>query len=319
MAADDGAGSASTLLALQGKAAIANAQARVRALPAAVLAARAGTRSRRKGARVQRPLWASTSTKNPAYRDVIYVEQLIGPHTVNTMPPATIDAFRDHGVVARTVDADVDGGATAPRRRSRRPAFDSTHVTDKLLPKGSPSFQKSFDTLSPASSRKSGVARSPADDDHPVCSAATPIAVHRRTKIVCTLGPSSTSTARRSRADGRRAERRPPQLLARHARAARASRSRLVRDSRARSADRPVAILGDLQGPRIRIGDLAGPGHASRRASDVVLVADEGRASGATCPTTYAGLARRRAGRRPHPRRRRPDRARGARRRRARA
>src|SRR5256885_7957262 len=56
------------------------------------------------GARVQRPLWASTSTKNPEYRDVMYVEELIGPDTVDTMPPATIDAFRDHGVAARSVD-----------------------------------------------------------------------------------------------------------------------------------------------------------------------------------------------------------------------
>ena len=56
------------------------------------------------GANLQRPLWASTSTKNPAYRDVLYAEQLIGPDTVDTMPPQTIDAFRDHGEVARTVD-----------------------------------------------------------------------------------------------------------------------------------------------------------------------------------------------------------------------
>src|SRR5688572_14797810 len=63
---------------------------------------------RERGARVQRPLWASTSTKNPKYRDVMYVEQLIGPDTVNTMPLATIEAFKDHGIVARTVDADVD-------------------------------------------------------------------------------------------------------------------------------------------------------------------------------------------------------------------
>jgi len=61
------------------------------------------------GARLQRPLWASTSSKNPAYRDVLYVEQLIGPDTVNTMPPATIDAFRDHGETSRTVDADYAG------------------------------------------------------------------------------------------------------------------------------------------------------------------------------------------------------------------
>ena len=53
---------------------------------------------------MQRPLWASTSTKNPRYRDVRYVEELIGPDTVNTMPPATLDAFKDHGRVARTID-----------------------------------------------------------------------------------------------------------------------------------------------------------------------------------------------------------------------
>src|SRR5207249_3416244 len=63
---------------------------------------------REKGARVQRPLWASTSTKNPEYNDVMYVEELIGPDTVNTMPPATIVAFKDHGKVARTVDKDMD-------------------------------------------------------------------------------------------------------------------------------------------------------------------------------------------------------------------
>jgi len=56
------------------------------------------------GAQVQRPLWASTSTKNPSYPDLLYVEPLIGPHTVNTMPPKTLDAFRDHGVIARTID-----------------------------------------------------------------------------------------------------------------------------------------------------------------------------------------------------------------------
>ena len=61
-----------------------------------------------RGARVQRPLWASTSAKNPAYRDVVYVEDLIGPDTVNTMPPATITAFADHGVVKRTVDTNID-------------------------------------------------------------------------------------------------------------------------------------------------------------------------------------------------------------------
>ncbi len=62
----------------------------------------------RRGARVQRPLWASTSTKNPAYRDVMYVEELIGPDTVNTMPPATLAAFRDHGRVRLSLEENVD-------------------------------------------------------------------------------------------------------------------------------------------------------------------------------------------------------------------
>ena len=62
-----------------------------------------------KGAQTQRVLWASTSTKNPNYRDVIYVEELIGPDTVNTMPPATIDAFRDHGRLRNSLMEDVAG------------------------------------------------------------------------------------------------------------------------------------------------------------------------------------------------------------------
>ena len=95
---------------------------------------------------MQRPLWASTSTKNPAYRDVMYVESLIGPDTVNTMPPQTIDAFRDHGIVARTVDADM------PRERAAIDELESlgislVSVTDKLLVDGLASFQKSFDGL----------------------------------------------------------------------------------------------------------------------------------------------------------------------------
>ena len=65
-----------------------------------------------KGARVQRPLWASTSTKNPAYPDLAYVDTLIGPDTVNTMPDGTVADFLDHGTVARTVDSD-DAGARA--------------------------------------------------------------------------------------------------------------------------------------------------------------------------------------------------------------
>jgi transaldolase len=99
-----------------------------------------------KGAQLQRPLWASTSTKNPAYRDVLYVEQLIGPDTVNTMPPATLEAFRDHGRTAITVDAGLD----AAERVISDLAADGiplAGVTDQLLTDGLASFQKSFDTL----------------------------------------------------------------------------------------------------------------------------------------------------------------------------
>ena len=98
------------------------------------------------GARVQRPLWASTSTKNPAYRDVMYVEALIGPDTVDTMPPQTIDAFRDHGIVARTVDADIDRERRAVAELESL-GISLASVTDKLLVDGLASFQKSFEGL----------------------------------------------------------------------------------------------------------------------------------------------------------------------------
>jgi transaldolase len=99
-------------------------------------------------------LWASTSSKNPAYRDVLYVEQLIGPDTVNTMPPATIDAFRDHGEVARTVDAQF---SVAERTIADIAAagIDLHDVTDKLLRDGLASFQKSFESLIAGLERKS--------------------------------------------------------------------------------------------------------------------------------------------------------------------
>src|SRR5690606_14151320 len=91
--------------ALFGKAAIANAKVAYQHFSDAFSGDRFA-RLRERGAHVQRPLWASTSTKNPAYRDVVYVENLIGPHTVNTMPLATVQAFADHGEARRTVDAE---------------------------------------------------------------------------------------------------------------------------------------------------------------------------------------------------------------------
>jgi transaldolase len=99
-----------------------------------------------KGAHRQRPLWASTSTKNPAYPDLLYVDNLIGPHTVNTMPDATVDAFKDHGVVSRTVDQDV-AQARAALDALRDAGIDMSDVSRQLEDEGVASFAKSFDEL----------------------------------------------------------------------------------------------------------------------------------------------------------------------------
>jgi transaldolase len=131
--------------ALRGKAAIANAKLAYQIFQREFSSPR-WKKLEAEGASVQRVLWASTSTKNPSYRDVMYVEQLIGPHTVNTMPPQTVDAFRDHGEVARTVDKDV-AGAEAVIRDLGRLGISIDEVTNKLLVDGLASFQKSFDTL----------------------------------------------------------------------------------------------------------------------------------------------------------------------------
>jgi transaldolase len=101
---------------------------------------------RKKGARVQRPLWASTSTKNPDYNDCLYVEELIGPDTVNTLPPNTLDAFRDHGKVARTIDKDVNE-AKAHAQALAGCGIDLTELTEKLQRDGVAAFAKSFETL----------------------------------------------------------------------------------------------------------------------------------------------------------------------------
>jgi transaldolase len=134
-----------TLKDLAGKAAIANAKLAYRLFQEQIESPR-WTALAANGANVQRPLWASTSTKNPAYRDVMYVEQLIGPDCVNTMPPQTIDAFRDHGVIERTVDARVDA-AEATIEAIEQHGISMQDVTDKLLADGIASFQKSFDEL----------------------------------------------------------------------------------------------------------------------------------------------------------------------------
>jgi transaldolase len=98
------------------------------------------------GAKVQRPLWASTGVKNPAYRDTLYVEELIGPETVNTMPRPLIEAFRDHGVVARTVDRGLDEARRVIDELAAV-GIDLAGVTSGLEVDGIASFAKSYDAL----------------------------------------------------------------------------------------------------------------------------------------------------------------------------
>lgn len=99
-----------------------------------------------KGAQTQRVLWASTSTKNPNYRDVIYVEELIGPDTVNTMPPATVDAFRDHGKLRNSLTEDVQG-ARKTMDDLAKAGISIKEVTDKLTEDGVKQFADAFGKL----------------------------------------------------------------------------------------------------------------------------------------------------------------------------
>lgn len=99
-----------------------------------------------RGARVQRPLWASTSTKNPAYADTLYVDGLIGSDTINTLPEATITAFEDHGTVATTIEADVED-ARLNLDRLKAIGVSMTDVGRTLEDEGVASFTRSFDDL----------------------------------------------------------------------------------------------------------------------------------------------------------------------------
>jgi transaldolase len=132
-------------LALRGKAAVANTKLTYRRF-AEIFAGDDFKTLAAKGARVQRPLWASTSTKNPEYRDVLYVEELIGPDTVNTLPPATMDAFRDHGVVEETLTRDLSAAEDVLASLESL-GIDLTAVTDTLQVDGVASFAKSFEEL----------------------------------------------------------------------------------------------------------------------------------------------------------------------------
>ena len=141
----DGSTERVELAGLKGQAAVANARIAYAAYEQVVTGARFRT-LRARGAQVQRPLWASTSTKNPAYRDVLYVEELIGADTVNTMPPATLKAFNDHGVVEARIQRDVQGARTLFGRLTALGVPVATLI-DQLEDEGVRAFEKSFADL----------------------------------------------------------------------------------------------------------------------------------------------------------------------------
>ena len=133
------------LAAAKGKAAIANARLAYARFREVAGGARFGALAAR-GAHPQRPLWASTSTKNPAYRDVLYVEELIGADTVNTLPPQTLAAFNDHGVVESRIERGLDQ-ARALFERLPHLGIPLEALIAQLEPEGVAAFAKSFDAL----------------------------------------------------------------------------------------------------------------------------------------------------------------------------
>lgn len=133
------------LRGLQGKCAVANARLAYQAFRATFGGKRFAS-LRAKGARVQRPLWASTGTKNPAYSDLLYVESLMGPDTVNTMPPATLNMFLEHGSVSATLEERVDE-SNAVMSALNVVGVSMEEVTGRLLDEGVKSFADSFQKL----------------------------------------------------------------------------------------------------------------------------------------------------------------------------
>jgi transaldolase len=146
----------STAMNLRGTIAVANAKAAYRRY-IEVFQGDAFADLASRSTRPQRVLWASTSTKNPAYRDVLYIEELIGPNTVNTAPPATIEAFEDHGVVK--VDALLEGMDAAERLIASLPdlGVDFAAVTDELQTDGVQSFADAYEALVAAIAAKQAV------------------------------------------------------------------------------------------------------------------------------------------------------------------
>ncbi len=130
---------------LQGKIAIANAKLAYADFKELFKGPR-WERLRSKGARIQRVLWASTSTKNPHYPDTLYVDSLIGPETINTVPPATLRAVLDHGIMAQTIDTGLDS-ARAQIKQLQALGINLEAITNQLEDEGIASFSKAFDTL----------------------------------------------------------------------------------------------------------------------------------------------------------------------------
>ena len=132
-------------LALRGKAAIANCRIVYQRFQELFESA-SFKKLQERGARVQRPLWASTGTKNPAYSDVLYVDELIAPHTVNTLPPATLDAFRDHGAVKQTLTGRVEEARQVFAALAKA-GIDLTSITETLQRQGVTLFADSYKQL----------------------------------------------------------------------------------------------------------------------------------------------------------------------------
>jgi transaldolase/glucose-6-phosphate isomerase len=143
-----------TLQALLGKAAVANAKIAYERFLAVFGTDRFKTLEAA-GAHSQRPLWASTGTKNKAYSDILYIQDLIGPDTVNTMPPATIEAFRDHGVARRTIDEGL-AAAHDTMRKLAAAGISIDDVTDELQRDGVEAFSKSFQQINATTAEKAG-------------------------------------------------------------------------------------------------------------------------------------------------------------------
>lgn len=152
---ETGSSKRALLTGLQGKVAIANARLTYRKYQEIYRTPRWKPLAA-KGAQTQRLLWASTSTKNPRYRDVMYVEELIGPETVDTIPPATFDAFRDHGRVRPRLTENVDEAAKVMASLEKA-GISMKEVTEKLVVDGVKLFADAFQQLLEATGKTAGV------------------------------------------------------------------------------------------------------------------------------------------------------------------